>query len=153
MSNFIGQIEILSPICNTSTLKDGRGAIFSWIPDDEIKEWSLLYFSPNKVRGNHFHPFFTEYFLVVEGSVVLFTLDATSGKEITMLAGPGFCFRTPPNVPHAVHAITSAVCISFLSEKWDSVEVPIIYEDLTAFDPEYLNFVENSSQKDSKPNS
>ncbi len=149
MSNFIGQIEILSPTCNTSTLKDGRGGIFSWIPQDDIKEWSLLYFSPNKVRGNHFHPHFTEYFLIVEGSVVLFTRDSSTGKEITTLAGPGFCFRTPPGVPHAVHAVTSSVCVSFLSEKWDSVTDPIVYEDLTEFDTQYLQFVQ--SEKQQKP--
>ena len=140
MGNFFGQIELLPPICNPSTIADGRGAIFSWIPSTEIKEWSLLYFSPSKVRGNHFHPNFTEYFLVVEGSVALFTRDLETNKEMTMLAGAGFCFRTPPNVPHAVHAITPSVCVSFLTEPWDSVGTPIVYEELTQFDPEYIDY-------------
>lgn len=146
MALFIGQIEVLTPICNVSTLKDGRGGIFSWIPQDAIKEWSLLYFSPDKVRGNHFHPHFVEYFLVIEGSLTLFTRDMTTGKELNALLGPGFCFRTPPRVPHAVHAITSAICVSFLSERWDSVNPPIVYEDLTEFDKDYLSYLQSNKQ-------
>ena len=33
----------------------------------DIKEFNMLNFYPNKVRGNHKHPEFTEYFLVVKG--------------------------------------------------------------------------------------
>lgn len=134
--NKFGDIEILTPICNPSTITDGRGAIFSWVPEDAIKEFTMLFFSPGKVRGNHYHPEFTEYFLVVDGEVALFTIDPLTGKQIVMLCGKGFCFRTPSGVPHAVQAISSATCISFITLPWDEAENPIVYVDLIPFDCE-----------------
>lgn len=62
MSQMLGNIEILASSCNISTVQDGRGGIFTWIPQVPIVEFNLLYFHPNKIRGNHFHPEFMEYF-------------------------------------------------------------------------------------------
>ena len=95
--NMLGNIEILTPSCNFTTVQDGRGGIFTWIPKEPIVEFNMLYFSPNKIRGNHFHPEFTEYFLIVEGSVLMVTTDPKTGKEVNMLASKGVCFRTPLN--------------------------------------------------------
>ena len=130
MANYFGAIEILTPECDVTTLSDGRGAIFSWIPQESIKEFTLLYFHANKLRGNHYHPEFTEYFLVLSGSIALITVDTDSGKQISMLAGEGFCFKTPPHVPHLVQAITEAKCISLITKPWDECTHPIIYKDL-----------------------
>ena len=47
----LGQIEILKHSCNPSTVKDGRGGIFTWVPDHDIKEFNLVIIKPNKVRG------------------------------------------------------------------------------------------------------
>ena len=128
--NRFGQIEILNPSCNLGTLQDGRGGIFSWVPDLAIKEFTLLYFNAGKVRGNHFHPEFVEYFLVIEGSLSLTTYDELDGRTITTLVGAGFCFKTPIGVSHAVQAITNAVCISLITKPWDSCEVPIVHQEL-----------------------
>lgn len=128
-----GDIEILTPMCNPSTIIDGRGAIFSWVPEDTIKEFTMLFFSPGKVRGNHYHPEFAEYFLVVDGEVALFTIDPATGKQIVMLCGKGFCFRTPSGVPHAVQAISSATCLSLITLPWEKAENPIVYVDLIPF--------------------
>ena len=75
-----GGIDILSPTCSLSTIYDGRGGIFTWIPDEPLLEFNMLYFNPGKVRGNHFHPEFVEYFLVVAGSGIMITRDS-EGKE------------------------------------------------------------------------
>lgn len=137
----LGNIEILSAACNISTVQDGRGAIFTWLPDLPIVEFNMLYFSPNKIRGNHYHPNFTEYFLIVQGAVVMVTKDIETGMEINMHAGPGICFRTPPHTPHAVHALTESICISMLTKQWDKSNPPIIHEDLIPFDKDYLDFL------------
>lgn len=137
----LGAIEVLAASCNISTVQDGRGAIFTWLPDLPIVEFNMLYFLPNKIRGNHFHPEFVEYFLIVEGSVVMVTKDPDTGREINMHASRGICFRTPPNVSHAVHAITDSVCISMLTKPWDECERPIVYEDLIGFDPDYVAYM------------
>lgn len=139
----LGNIEVLAASCNITTVQDGRGAIFTWLPDLPVLEFNMLYFQPNKIRGNHFHPEFTEYFLIVDGSVVMVTRDPETGKEINMHASRGICFRTPPGTPHAVHAITSSICISMLTKPWDSCERPIVYEDLVGFDPAYTAFMKS----------
>jgi mannose-6-phosphate isomerase-like protein (cupin superfamily) len=136
----LGQIEILTPDCNIATVQDGRGGIFNWNPDDDIKEWVMLNFFPNKVRGNHYHPEFDEYFLVVSGLVVLVTKDADSGKELNRLMGPGSCWKSPKFVPHAIHAIKESICMAFLTKRWDECKDPIIFEDLIPFDKEYLKY-------------
>ena len=134
----LGAIDVLAASCNITTVQDGRGAIFTWLPDLPIVEFNMLYFMPNKIRGNHYHPEFVEYFLIAEGSVVMVTKDPVTGAELNMLASRGVCFRTPPGATHAVHAITHAICISMLTKAWDECERPIVYEDLIGFDPEYM---------------
>jgi dTDP-4-dehydrorhamnose 3,5-epimerase-like enzyme len=138
MQNKLGDISIIESSCNIKTIQDGRGAIFTWLPDEEIVEFNMLYFLPNKIRGNHFHPEFTEYFLVVDGTVVMVTKDSETNKEINMHASKGVCFKTPPNVPHAVHAITQSICISLLTKQWDKCDKPIVYEDIIPFNPDYI---------------
>lgn len=137
----LGNIEVFESSCNITTVQDGRGAIFTWLPKEPIVEFNLLYFLPNKIRGNHFHPEFIEYFLIVEGSVVMVTKDPETGKEINMLASKGICFRTPANTPHAVHAITDATCVSLLTKAWDDCKKPIIYEEMIKFDSQYTEYI------------
>jgi dTDP-4-dehydrorhamnose 3,5-epimerase-like enzyme len=146
MKQMLGNIELLSASCNISTVQDGRGAIFTWVPDQPIVEFNMLYFLPNKIRGNHFHPEFTEYFLVVDGTVVMVTKDTKTGKEINMHASRGVCFRTPPNTPHAVHAITQSICISMLTKEWDKCKPPIIHEDIIPFDKDYNIFLKDKKR-------
>ena len=141
--NKFGNIEILSSTCNISTLKDGRGGIFTWVPDDPILEFNILYFSPGKLRGNHNHPEFVEYFLVVDGSISMITKDPETGKEIIMLASKGTCFRTPKGVSHAVHAITEATCISLLTKPWDECDNPILHEHLVDQGQEYEEYAKS----------
>jgi dTDP-4-dehydrorhamnose 3,5-epimerase-like enzyme len=141
MNQKLGNIEVLAASCNITTVQDGRGAIFTWLPDQPIVEFNMLYFLPNKIRGNHFHPEFVEYFLIVDGTVVMVTRDPETGKEINMHASRGTCFRTPPGTPHAVHAITSAVCVSMLTKPWDTCDPPIVYEDLIDFDAGYSAYM------------
>ena len=147
MKQMLGDIEVLSPTCNFSTVKDGRGAIFTWIPSEPIVEFNMLYFQPSKIRGNHYHPEFTEYFLIVEGTVVMVTKNTETGKEINMHASKGTCFKTPPNTPHAVHAITESKCVSMLTNEWEKSNPPIIHEDIIPFDDDYLKFIKEQKNK------
>ena len=47
--NKLGNIDILDASCNISTVQDGRGAIFTWLPSEPIVEFNMLYFHPNKI--------------------------------------------------------------------------------------------------------
>lgn len=130
MSFYLGQIEILNPNINLSTVKDGRGAILSWVSEEDIKEFTMLYFYPHQTRGNHYHPEFVEYFLVTEGSIVLTTIDNNTGEQLSITGGRGFCFRTPIGVPHATNALEFSTCISLLTKPWDMCEKPIVHQSL-----------------------
>ena len=33
-------IKVFNATSNLNTIKDGRGAIFSWVPDQKIAEWT-----------------------------------------------------------------------------------------------------------------
>ncbi|MBT5559666.1 MAG: cupin domain-containing protein [Proteobacteria bacterium] len=149
-SGTFGAIEIIVPECNPTTVVDGRGGIFTWVPKEPIVEFNLLYFRPGKVRGNHFHPEFVEYFLIVDGKGVMCTRDENS-EDLVMHASAGTCFRTPINTTHAFHAITDTICMSFLTKPWDDCKPPRIQENIIPFDEEYQKYaleqgLDNSSK-------
>ena len=58
------KIKKIKPLCNLNTKKDGRGAIFSFVPDKPILEWTHQFINKGKIRGNHCHPEFDEYILL-----------------------------------------------------------------------------------------
>lgn len=124
------KIEILLPTCNLDTVKDGRGGIFTWIPQDKIVEFNLLYFLPGKSRGDHYHPEFVEYFLVVEGSGVMVTRASEGASQEIIHMSRGMCTRTPIGVAHAFYAITPVTAVAMLSKKWDDCSPPIRHMDV-----------------------
>ncbi len=130
------KIEILTPTRNLSTVRDGRGGIFTWVPQDKIAEFNILYFQPGKTRGNHYHPEFTEYFLVVEGSGVMVTKDSPEAPEEMIHMSKGMCTRNPMGVAHAFYAITPVTAVAMLTKPWDECNPPIIQMDVV--DPAML---------------
>jgi len=124
------KVEIFCPTCNVDTVKDGRGGIFTWVPQDEIKEFNMLYFVPGASRGNHNHPEFVEYSLIVEGSGILVTKDKLAKKERIIHLSKGSCVRTPKGVTHTIYAITNMTIIAMLTKPWDDCKKPIIRETI-----------------------
>ncbi len=120
------KIEILYPKNNLETVRDGRGGIFNWVPEDAIAEFVMLYFLPGKTRGNHYHPEFVEYFLIVEGSGVMVTREDGDAEDEVIHMSKGMCTRTPIGVPHAFYAITPVTAISLLTKPWEECETPIV---------------------------
>lgn len=123
------KMEIFFPSCNVDTVKDGRGGIFTWVPQDKIVEFNLLYFTPAATRGNHYHPEFVEYSLVVEGSGIIVNRDKSGNEKILHLS-KGSCVRIPPGVIHAIYAITDLTVIALLTKPWDDCKVPIVRVDI-----------------------
>jgi mannose-6-phosphate isomerase-like protein (cupin superfamily) len=133
----VGNIKVLRPSCNPSTVYDGRGGIFTWVPQDDIKEFNLLYFKPGKSRGNHYHPEFNEYFLVVDGSGVMVTREDEESPEEVIHMSKGMCVRTPAGTSHAFYAITEVSAIAMLTKPWDDCDEPIVRLDV--INPAYFN--------------
>lgn len=119
-------VKILQPSCNINTLLDRRGGIFTWIPEDDIKEFNMLYFTTAATRGNHYHPEFVEYFLVVEGSGAMIYKDYSGAPDLIVHMSKGSCVRTPKTVAHAFEAITPVTTMAFLTKPWDECDVPIV---------------------------
>jgi|TARA_B100000749_G_scaffold166137_1_gene127616 mannose-6-phosphate isomerase-like protein (cupin superfamily) len=124
------KIEEIIPSCNLDTVKDGRGGIFTFIPKDPIVEFNYNIIKAGKVRGNHYHPEFDEYYLVVSGQGVLVSKDAEDAKEKFIYLSPGKCTRTPKNISHVFLAITDCTLVVLLTKKWDDCEKPIVHENL-----------------------
>lgn len=121
------RIVRFNPSCNLQTVRDGRGGIFTWVPPEPIMEWNMLIFHPNKIRGNHYHLEFVEYFMVVEGYGVMVSRDK-EGKEVFFHLSKGQCLRVPIGTPHAFYAIEYTTAMAFLTKRWDDCNPPIIFE-------------------------
>jgi len=123
------KIKKLQPTCDLRTVKDGRGGIFTWVPKDPIVEFNLVFIKANKLRGNHYHPEFDEYFLITEGQGVIVNKSA-KGKEDFLYMGKGDCFYIPQGANHVFYAITDLNAIAMLTKKWDDCNPPIVHENL-----------------------
>ncbi len=124
-------IKILQPICNLETVRDGRGGIYTWLPNEPIVEFNLLFFKPGKTRGFHYHPHFIEYLLCVDGNGVLITRDDNndSKTERVINLSKGVCTRAEKNSYHTVYSITEMTLVAMLTKRWDDSEPPIVRVD------------------------
>lgn len=124
------KLELFRPTCNIDTVRDGRGGIFTWVPPETIAEFNMLYFTPGSTRGNHYHPEFVEYIMVVEGTGVMVTReDENSPNEIIHMS-KGDCTRCPKGVVHAFYAITPVTAIALITKPWDLCNPPIVRLDV-----------------------
>jgi len=124
------KMQRFNPVSNLNTIKDGRGGIFSFVPDAPIYEWTHQYIKANKVRGNHCHPEFDEYILLVKGSGVEVEKDMETGEENFIQMQEGTCIFIPRGTYHVFMAITDCMSVSFLTKKWNDCENPIIHQNL-----------------------
>jgi mannose-6-phosphate isomerase-like protein (cupin superfamily) len=124
------KIKRLFPSTNLDTVRDGRGGIFTFIPDDPIVEFNFNYIKSGKIRGNHYHPEFDEYFLITEGEGVLVTRESDESKEDFIFLSKGQCTHTPKGEKHVFIAITDCTAIAMLTKKWDDCKNPIIHVDM-----------------------
>lgn len=124
------RLELVQPSCNPLTVYDSRGGIFTYIPQEPLVEFSMLYFQPGVSRGHHSHPEFTEYFLVVEGQGVMVSRGTPDGREEVVHMSKGMCSRSPAGVAHAFYAITPVTAVALLTKRWDDCDPPTVREDM-----------------------
>jgi dTDP-4-dehydrorhamnose 3,5-epimerase-like enzyme len=119
----------VQPGCNLDTIKDGRGAIFSYVPKAPIVEWTHQFIKAGKVRGNHCHPEFDEYILLVAGNGVEVAQNP-DGTETRIDMSKGTCIFIPVGTQHVFLAITDCESVSFLTKKWDDCTQPIVHANM-----------------------
>ena len=123
------RIRKINPQSNLDTIRDGRGGIFTFYPEKPIVEFNFQFINKGKIRGNHYHPEFDEYYLITDGHGVIVTKD-DAGKEEFIYVSKGDCIYLPQDAPHVLYAITDCNMVTFLTKKWDDCKVPIVHENL-----------------------
>ena len=122
------KIKYVNHSINLNTAKDGRGAIFSFIPNAPIKEWTHQFINKGKIRGNHCHPEFDEYILLVSGQGAI--IEKGEKEDHFLRMSKGMCVYIPKNTSHVFLATTDCESVSFLTKPWNDCENPIIHENL-----------------------
>ncbi|MFC1646801.1 cupin domain-containing protein [Patescibacteria group bacterium] len=119
------QSKVLKPTSNPDTVNDERGGIFTWVPDESIEEFNLVYINKGFTRGHHYHPEFTEYFLVVKGEGVMYVQDKTTKTEDQHFMSVGSCMVHPKGVAHTFYAHTDVLAIAMITKPWTKCSKPI----------------------------
>ena len=122
------KIKRFEPSCNLVTLKDGRGSIYQWVPDKPIMEWTHQTIIKGKLRGNHYHPEFDEYILLVSGQGAI--IEKGDKEDHFLRMSKGMCVYIPRNTSHVFLATTDCESVSFLTKPWNDCKNPIIHENL-----------------------
>lgn len=123
------RIKRIESQCNLNTIRDGRGGIFTFYPDKPIVEFNFQFVNKGKIRGNHYHPEFDEYYLFTDGHAVVVSKDENN-KEEFLYVSKGDVVYIPSGVSHVTYAITDFNMATFLTKKWDDCKVPIVHENL-----------------------
>jgi|TARA_B110000211_G_scaffold108850_1_gene126207 dTDP-4-dehydrorhamnose 3,5-epimerase-like enzyme len=124
----ISGLKIIRPDLNLDTVRDGRGFISTYFPQESIKEFNIVYFHAGMVRGMHYHPHFVEYSLIAAGEgVFVYRTDADDpATEKSLILSKGMCLRTPKGVVHTIYSITELTVVASLSNRWDDSDPPIV---------------------------
>tara|TARA_B100000900_G_scaffold415958_1_gene448122 strand:- start:4283 stop:4723 length:441 start_codon:yes stop_codon:yes gene_type:complete len=128
---FMKDVELLKPECNLDTVRDGRGGIFTFYPEDPIVEINFNIVKAGNIRGNHYHPEFDEYYVLTHGEgVLIFNDKSNNNKEEFLYLSRGACTRTKIGTSHVFRAITDCTLVVLLTKKWNDCDVPIVHENL-----------------------
>jgi len=118
-----GKIQLLTPDIADKAL-DSRGAIYSYIPYNNIVEFCYIDTKLGSVRGHHYHKEFDEYIMLVHGEgVYLEQLDDGTVRKIVM--GTGYTVYIPAHTPHTFFPLTDCKSVSFLTKRWNDTVEPI----------------------------
>lgn len=118
-----GQIEILDPVIADNAI-DSRGAIFSYLPAQDIKEFNYVVTRAGSNRGYHCHNEFDEYIMIVDGEMVI-AEQLSNGTLLKHVLGSGQAVRIPQSVGHVFMPITDCKFVNFLTKPWHLCNEPI----------------------------
>ena len=91
-------------------------------------EWTHQTIIKGKLRGNHYHPEFDEYILLVSGQGAI--IEKGEKEDHFLRMSKGMCVYIPKNTSHVFLATTDCESVSFLTKPWNDCENPIIHENL-----------------------
>lgn len=118
-----GGIQVLEPVVSDSGI-DSRGAVYTYVPEQNIKEFNYIFCRAGHNRGYHCHDEFDEYVMVVEGELVIVELLSNNQNKKIVL-GPGQTVRIPQSVQHVFVPVTDVKFVNFLTKPWHLCNNPI----------------------------
>jgi mannose-6-phosphate isomerase-like protein (cupin superfamily) len=118
-----GQIQILEPIIADSAI-DNRGVVYTYLPQDNIKEFNYIFTRAGSNRGFHCHTEFDEYVMLVDGEMIIIE-NLPNGTDKKIVLGPGHTVRIPQSVVHVFVPVTDCKFINFLTRPWHLCNQPI----------------------------
>ena len=97
----------MQTIMLTPAHTDERGSITDLISDDEINAVTLITFTKDAVRANHYHERTVQWNYVIEGEILIVTeMPGESSQEKVLKAGE--FVMTKENERHALKGLTDA---------------------------------------------
>tara|TARA_R110000823_G_scaffold315545_1_gene448083 strand:+ start:1245 stop:1592 length:348 start_codon:yes stop_codon:yes gene_type:complete len=103
---------------------DHRGRILSFIPTASIKEFVMIETKSGVDRGDHLHPEFDEYIVLIKGNGKY--IEKIDDVERTIEIVAGECIHIPTGVYHTFIPSTDCIAMSCLTKKWNDCKTPII---------------------------
>ena len=97
---------------------DNRGSIRDIFVSSPKDHCSIITFTPDAVRANHFHKESTQYTYVIDGEILMGTqLVDQNGEPVgeieKVVLGPGDLVTHPPLHAHAFRAIKASTILAF----------------------------------------
>jgi mannose-6-phosphate isomerase-like protein (cupin superfamily) len=97
---------------------DGRGTIRDIFVSSPKDHCSIITFTPDAVRANHFHKESTQYTYVIDGELLMATrvVDQNgepAGEIEQTVIGPGDLVTHPPLHAHAFRALKASSILAF----------------------------------------
>ena len=103
-------IKIFNPVINDYAV-DHRGAIYSYVPLDSIREICYITTRAGVERGHHYHKEFDEYIMLAQNEKIV--------------VGPGQMIYIPIGCPHTFIPVTDCKSVSLLTKPWNECHEPI----------------------------
>lgn len=116
-------IRILQPEISDAAV-DARGAIYSYVPAEDIKEFCYITTRAGVTRGHHYHKEFNEYIMLVEGEGI-YLCPQPDGTENKIVVGPGQTIFVPVGCPHTFVPLSDCKSVSMLTKAWNDCDEPI----------------------------
>ena len=97
---------------------DARGSIRDIFVSSPKDHCSIITFTPDAVRANHFHKESTQYTYVIDGEILMATrvVDQNgepAGEVEQVVLGPGDLVTHPPYHAHAFRAVKASTILAF----------------------------------------
>jgi dTDP-4-dehydrorhamnose 3,5-epimerase-like enzyme len=97
---------------------DDRGTIRDIFVSSPKDHCSIITFTPNAVRANHFHKESTQYTYVVDGEILMATClvdqnGEPAGEVEQVVIGTGDLVTHPPYHAHAFRALKASTILAF----------------------------------------